>query len=469
MIRVSDLSFRYINQPGNALCDVAFAVPGGETVLFSGPTGCGKSTLGLVLCGAIPNLIPGTLSGSVFFDGKSLAGRTVRQTARDLGFLMQNVENQIFTERVCDEIAFGLENFCVPSNRIEEKIEEALHLVNGEHLFNRRLGTLSTGERQRVMLAAALAMDQKVLVLDEPLAYLDPKAQQLFVELMFRLAQKGKTILVFEHRRDAMEAVVHREIYMDGGRICSGPPVQQYFEHLNGYPPKDAVLAVEELSFSWKNGEPPLLAGISLEVRQHESVVLLGENGSGKTTLLHLAMGFFKPSQGKIFTCGHDTRRFPVSNIVGLAMLILQQPDHQLYMHRVRDEILSQAVDTNAAQEELAALGLQGFENHHPRSLSTGQKRRLTLAAALARRPKLMLLDEPSVGQDDMSLTLIVKRLNRFVRDGGALLTATHDIRVARALGHRVLKLKNGRLEKAGSLEIQASGGHMKKCKQCRE
>ena len=457
MIRVSGLSFRYADQSFNALSDVGFDIRTGEMALVSGPTGCGKSTLGLILCSAIPTLFPGSLSGRVWVNDKSISGLSVRETARDLGFLLQNVEHQTFTERVSDEIAFGLENFCVPSNRIPAKIEEALHLVSAGHLLDRHLTTLSAGERQRVMLAAMLALDQKVLVLDEPLAYLDLQAQQRFITLMSRLSLKGKTILVFEHRRDAVRASAQREIYMNCGRVGSEPCVQRDFKGVGYYPVQRTALAFDDVSFVWRNDKNPLFAGISFDVKQHESLVLLGENGCGKTTLMHLAMGLAKPCYGRIITCGHDVRRSSVSKIAKETAFIFQRPDHQLYLPYVQDEILSQSVDANAVQVELAAMGLEGLENRHPRSLSMGQKRRLTLAAALARQPKLMLLDEPSVGQDDDSLAMIISRLDRFLRAGGALLTATHDARVARALAHRIVELKSGRLEQRQTFEIRSA------------
>ncbi|MGQ9671133.1 MAG: ABC transporter ATP-binding protein [Desulfosoma sp.] len=464
MIRVSGLSFRYADQSFNALSGVEFDIREGDMVLVSGPTGCGKSTLGLILCRAIPTIFSGHLSGSVWLNNKSVSGLSVQEVARDLGFLLQNVEYQTFTEKVSDEIAFGLENFCVPPERIDAKIEEALHLVKGQHLLNRRLATLSAGERQRVMLAAMLVLDQQVLVLDEPLAYLDLQAQQRFVTLMGRLSKKGKTILLFEHRRDAVQAFAQREIYLNGGRVQSEPSIQRNFEGISNYPAHNTVLAFDNVSFAWRSDKKPLFEGISFDVKQHESVVLLGDNGSGKTTLMNLAMGLVKPCRGRILNCGHDVGRSPVSKIARETAFIFQRPDHQLYLPYVLDEIRSQSVDANAARCELEAMGLEGLEKRHPRSLSMGQKRRLTLAAALARRPKLMLLDEPSVGQDDDSLAMIIRRLDGFLRDGGALLTATHDVRVARALAHRIVEFNNGGIVQRPAFEIRSDRGQMEKC-----
>lgn len=448
MISVADLSFRYAAQPLEVFSDLEFLVRPNEIVLLSGPTGCGKSTLGLILCGAIPQLIPGTLSGRVSINDKETTSHTVSEIARNLGFLLQNVEHQTFTEGVTEEIAFGLENFSVSEAQMADRIEESLHLVNGIHLLNRRLATLSSGERQRVMLAALLALDQKVLILDEPLAYLDLKGQKDFICLMSSLSQKNKTILIFEHRRDAVLAAAHREIYMHHGQICPEPCLHTSFQRVSEYPVKQTTLSFEDVSFIWKNEEKALFTGISFDVKQHESVVLLGENGSGKTTLVNLAMGIVKPCCGRITSCGHDAARVSIPKIAKDAAVIFQRPDHQLYLAYVRDEIRSQAGDALSAHAELSALGLEGLEDRHPKSLSMGQKRRLTIAAALARQPKLLLLDEPSVGQDDASLALILSRLDRFLRDGGALLTATHDPRVARALAHRTVVLHDGKIDK---------------------
>lgn len=450
MIRVSGLSFRHPQQPAHVLNGVDFHVPSGQFVLLSGPTGCGKSTIGLILCGAIPNLFSGELSGSVLVNGKNVTEQAIRETAKSLGFLLQNVEHQTFTDNVTDEVAFSLENFCVDSSNIDAKIEQVLALVNGEHLLGRSINTLSAGERQRVMLAALLAMDQNVLVLDEPLAYLDVDAQQAFVDLMLRLSQSGKTILCFEHRRDAIKGVVDREIYMHSGGIQAEPVAQTAFQAVSTYVAKEPVLTFEGVSFGWgKDAKTQVLNEVTFEVRQHESVVLLGSNGSGKTTIMNLAMGLAKPLSGSISNCGYSIEDSSVSDIAKFAAFIFQRPDHQLYLPYVDDEIHSQAVDAEAVRAELTALGLDGLERRHPKSLSMGQKRRLTLAAALARQPKVMLLDEPSVGQDDASLAMIIRRLDRYLLEGGALLTATHDTRVAHALAHRVLKLINGCIEES--------------------
>ncbi len=446
MIAVEGLRFSYGDDSSPALAGMELSVEAGERVLISGPTGCGKSTLGWVLCGAAPGLIPGKLAGQVRVRGRSVAELSRRELSRDLGVLLQNVEDQLFTDQVADEIAFGLENFGVPESEMEGRIAAALDRVAAGRLAGRSLTNLSAGERQRVMLAALLALDQPILLLDEPLAFLDRNAQFSLLSLLSRLSRAGRTILILEHRRDIVRPAVTRELAMAGGRVCPAPTPAKRFPAIRPGPVGAKRLIFEGVSLTWRGQQRPLFADAGFSVHAGESVVLLGENGTGKTTLLSMAMGLCRPSSGQIRNCKQPVDRTSPAELARQTALIFQHPDHQLYLAGVGEEVRSQARDREAAEAELAELGLQELIGRHPRSLSMGQKRRLTIAAALARRPRLLLMDEPSVGQDDESLSRILRRLDRFVREGGGLLTATHDRRVARALAHRSLILDKGRL-----------------------
>ena len=181
---------------------------------------------------------------------------------------------------------------------------------------------------------------------------------------------------------------------------------------------------------------------MSLVIEPGEILGIVGPNGSGKSTLMALIMGLLKPTGGQIRVCGHDPASGALRLIAQDAAFIFQHPDHQLFLPYVRDEVASQAAEPEAVEAELADMGLDGLEDRHPRSLSMGQKRRLTIAAALARQPRLLLLDEPSVGQDDKNLDRIIRRLDRFLEQGGTLLTVTHDVRVAEALADRIIRFQ---------------------------
>lgn len=446
MITVNALTVQYPGQNCDALAEMTFAARPGERILISGATGCGKSTLGLALCGAIPEIVPARRSGQIQICNRSTDDLPVRENARDLGFLMQNVANQIFTDRVDEEIAFGLENFGIPAPEMDERIRQALDLVEGRHLSGRMIATLSAGERQRIALAALLAVDPKVLVLDEPLAFLDAGAAHRLLGLLERLSRAKKTVLIFEHRRDMVRPAVDREIYMADGCSMPAPSSMPDFSPIAPGTAGAPALVFEGVDFAWPGANQPLLSHISFVIRQGESVVLTGDNGSGKTTILALAMGLLRPNAGQVLNCGALVRKTSPGRLAKKAAILFQNPDHQLHLPHVADEAGLGSPQGETARQALTAMGLADLADRHPRSLSMGQKRRLTLAAALGRRPELMLLDEPSVGQDDRSLAMVIEQLGQHVQAGGALLTATHDRRVAKALSHRCLIIENGRI-----------------------
>lgn len=326
---------------------------------------------------------------------------------------------------------------------------QALHQLNAEHLAGRILSTLSTGERQRVLCAAILSLGQPVLMLDEPLAYLDKNAQRGLLDILRRLAKTGSSVIMFEHRRDIAHRVSDREIFMREGSLCPAEPPHTLFASVPDAPcGGDVQCAVENLSFSFDTRS--LFSGVTFEVRSGESTLLLGDNGAGKTTLLSLIMGLIQPDCGTIHINGIPSHRHGPRMIARKAAYLFQQPDHQLFCARVRDELELQTADTAAIERELDTLDLRELADRHPRSLSMGQKRRVTIAAALVRNPALLLLDEPSVGQDDNSLALVIHRLNHYVAEGGALLCATHDARVARALGFKTIIIEKGTARSGG-------------------
>ncbi len=455
MISIKDLRFRYHHQKNEALAGLSLEVPEGGIVLVSGPTGCGKSTLGLILAGAIPHAVKGRLSGSITVGELNPAVYPLRQTARRVGLLLQNVECQIVADRVEDEVAFGLENLAIDPQKMPPIIAHALRTVQAEHLKGRLLTSLSAGERQRVMLAAMLGLGQRVLILDEPLAYLDRHAAAGLIDLVSALGRQGKTVIILEHRRHPVMPVVEKEICLCQGKLAEQPVPEAILPTMasarrNGEP----MLAGEGIAFGWNQTES-VFQNLSFEIRSGESHVLLGDNGAGKTTLLKLAVGLLPLGSGRLWAAGLKVSGAATRKLAKSAALVLQNPDHQLRLPSVFQEVSWGAASPQATAREIQALGLTGLEDRHPHSLSSGQKRRVTIAAALARQPKLLLLDEPTVGQDDANLEIMLRRLGEFVQDGGAVLTATHDVRAARFLGQQVLLLKKGRTILGGSEMVE--------------
>jgi len=449
VIRTRGLGFRYPGQGEPALADLDLDLAPGA-VLVSGPTGSGKSTLGLILAGVIPHLVPGELTGRVEVAGLEPCRVPLRRLSRRVGLLLQNVDLQMVTDRVEDEVAFGLENLAVPPPEMPRHLRPALERVGAAGLAGRTLLSLSAGERQRVMLAALLVLGQEVLILDEPLAYLDRQGSAALTEILSSITQRGTTCLILEHRRHLLAPVITAEVCLSRGwRVPKPVP------HVLPPPLPEAafsgppLLSFTEVSFGWPR-HPLLFRGLSLEIYPGRSLVLLGNNGAGKTTLLKLAVGLLAPRQGMVSGPEVPDRRRCRRPGGREVALVPQNPDHQLRLPTVAQEVAWGAAGPEAAAKEMAALGLAGLEGRHPHSLSSGQKRRVTLAAALARRPQVLLLDEPTVGQDDASLARVLSRLKEFVRQGGALVTATHDVRAARVLAQEVLLLQNGRRVSGG-------------------
>lgn len=461
MIRVENLSLRYPAAKEEVLNNLWIEFRQGEIVLISGRSGAGKSSLVNCISGIIPHFVKADVRGSVQIFDSSPWNQPLWKTSRMLGVLLQNAGAMTFTDKVEDEIAFGLENIGISPPLMARKIAESLNLTEVAHLKYRYLKTLSSGELQRVVIASLLALNQPFLILDEPLAFLDGRSRINLVNLLSKLASKGKGIIVIEHRSELFDHVQCRRFSLNAGKLATvledeEPSLPRIVtERSTG----ETRLIFEDVDFSWdRDSECNLLTDISFEVRAGESVVVRGQNGSGKTTLFLLAMGFVHPQKGRIFNCGVDVSSSKPSKVGGSCAVVFQIPQSQLFMQTVMEEVRARAGNEHIALEELKALKLDNMAHRHPRSLSTGQMRRLTLAAALAARPRLLLLDEPSVGQDDGNLSIIIQRLKRFVEEGGALLTATHDERVAKTLASRELILEQGTIKESRRREDEESG-----------
>ncbi len=444
MICADRLTVRYPHRASEAVREVCLALREGETVLLSGMTGSGKSTLLMAIVGVIPHLVRAHLGGTVHIEGVSPWRIPLWKTSQTVGVLLQHAEAMMFTETVEDEILFGLENACLPPNSMRERVQQVMELTGISHLAGRSLRTLSSGELQRVAIASLLALDQPYLLLDEPLAFLDHEGRHALLSLLNRLVWCGKGLLIVEHRNSYFHNTDITRLFLHHGSLEVSPRERRSLPRCYGIGGGRPVLTFEEVTFAWDGSATPLFSSASFEVSSGESVVLQGANGVGKTTILLLAMGLLRPLRGKIITAGVEVTAHTSSRIGRRAALVLQSPHHQLFMPTVWEEVRVRAKDDRNAREELELLQLSHLAQCHPRSLSLGQMRRLTVAAALAAAPSLLLLDEPSVGQDDVSLRLMLERLRRFLQEGGTLLTTTHDERVARALGERTLTLRDG-------------------------
>jgi len=382
---VSGLSFSY---PGEheALRDVTLELEPGEVVALLGPSGGGKSTLLRALAGLVPHFHGGRFAGRVEVGG--LDTRRVRPAdlAGTVATLFQDPEDQAVFTRVAAEVQFGLENLGTPPPEIVPRAEEALAAVGALHLAERPVAELSGGELQRVCLASTLALRPRLLLLDEPTSQLDPEGAVAAIELA---RDSGAAVVVSEQRPERVLEAADRVLFLAGGRLVDEVPdawLPREAVVPDADPGGEPVCRLEEVSFAY--GQVPVVEARSLQVGRGEIVALVGPNGSGKTTLAKLATGLLEPQAGRVVRDGR-------------ACYLSQDPGRYLVRERADEEVaLAVGDDLERARAALAQVGLAGFDERHPRDLSSGERERLALAAVLVAQPDLLVLDEPTRGVD---------------------------------------------------------------------
>lgn len=426
VVCVDNLTVRYPSRERPALEGFSTKIASQEIVFLAGPTGCGKSTLLGALSGVIPHVTRAEVTGAIRICGRDPRTSSLETTCSHVAHLFQNVESQLFTDRVEDEVLLPLEFGALQDADPMETCARSLATFGLQDKRQSSVAELSSGYKQRLVLASLHLGSKALLLLDEPFSYLDAKSAESLQQTLLSLKQAGLAIVVADHREDLVRQIADREIRFERARTTS-------FALKNRHEPGEVVLDVDDLSFSYK--DRPVIKDITFQLRQRECLVVQGDNGSGKTTLCHLLAGLLRPERGKISVSGKSPHKVRGKKRSELLKLILQNPDRQLFGSTVEGEL-----DIEEPTEILKRLGLWDLRRFHPKSLSFGQKRRLTLAKALARTPRLLILDEPSIGQDNEHLSSLLDELDRFLTGGGALVLTTHDPRVLQAMrAHRCM------------------------------
>lgn len=449
LVEVIDLAFTHPGRVQPTIEDVNLSLYPGEIVLIAGATGSGKSTLLNCLAGIAPNHTGGKSQGKILYQGNDINEWSVRKRSQYFCTLLQNVETQIFTDRVWEEFVFGLENWNVSPSQIPLLTDASLREFGLEGQRNWFIRQLSAGQKQRLLLACLLAIGQPVLLLDEPLAYLDAKGVEQLVQLLRSRANEGQSVLLVEHRLDRVEGICDRSFYFQEGKLLEwnlgkdgesnslfGDKLKATSSNSAPTPQQQSAIVLQTHQLSW-GGYPPFP---DVRVAAGETILLKGDNGCGKTTFLKLLCGLLKPTTGKLEILGRDAGKRSVVQIAKDVGFVLQNPNHQLFADSVRSEILQPGVTPEIAESLLQQLNLSDRSDKHPQSLSQGQKRRLALGAVLARQPKICLLDEIVVGQDPHSLSLMLNVLRGFTDRGGTLILTSHDPIAAQALNARLVE-----------------------------
>lgn len=478
MIRVDALSVSYGSV--TAVRDVSFRVDPGECVLITGPSGCGKTTLARAVAGLIPHALPARIQGSVSVGGCDVAQTPLARLAQQIGFVFQNPSAQLFHQTVAEEIAFGPRNLGLSEEQVFYRVDETLRALHLEDLRQQRPSEISGGQKQRVAIAAALAMQPQALILDEPTASLDLSGTSAVIEVLQALRSQGITLIIIEHRLTEMLPLADRVIVMADGKIeADAPPAEitsrrSDFRRLGLRLPGDLeaapweellipagqrsselpLLKLENLSVGYRR-QKPILRNLNLEIYPAEFIALVGDNGAGKSTLALAIAGFLKPTQGKISFRGGRRR-------LGLDVgLMFQNPADQLFAETVDEEIafgplnfrMFDPVYHTRLQE---AADLIALRSRPPFSLSAGQQQRTALAAIAALKPSLLILDEPTLGQDWGHLERLMDFLAELNKLGVAVLLISHDYKLVHHYADRVILLQDGQIALDGLIRAKA-------------
>lgn len=498
-IEVRRFSYRY-PQLGSqwALRNIEAQINAGEYVLLCGASGSGKSTLVRALTGLIPHGYDGVIEGSIVIDGVDTRSRPLAEWLMTVGVVFQSPQWQLFNSTVTRELAFGLESLGCQRQVMRQRIDAVAAQLGIEHLLERNPQQLSAGEQLLVALGTVLVVGARIIVLDEPFANLDGMHVAQVQAILRTLHQQGVTIIVAEHRlglvaADATRMIVLHEgqIVLDGrpadvlahdirrfhlepplptqiGRVLGLDPLpltveallarvdrQQFMEVYqpsvvtlqrgNGSP----LLRTHQLTYAI--GQRQLLDSIDLQVHAGESVAIVGANGAGKTTLIKHFNGLYRPQHGRVNVLGRDTRTTPVSELARSVGMVFQHPDDQLFCASVRDEVAIGArvmgvFDPARLRDVLQALQLEPLADRSPFALSAGEKRRLTLAAAMLIDPPILVLDEPTTGLDWPARQTLATYIREQTAAGRTIVMVTHDLDFAGMVSSRWLVMAGGRL-----------------------
>lgn len=520
-VSVRSLSFRYrqtteetgqksaeLQSSQRAIENISFLLPAGELLLIAGPSGCGKSTLLKCLNGLIPHNYKGILKGEIVLEGRPTKGLSLRELARYVGTMLQDPDKQILGSTVEQEIAFGLENLGVPRSEMLRRVQEVLAQLHMERYQGQSTHALSGGQRQQVAAAGILVMQPSIFLFDEPFANLDAQAVEELEQLIASLRSQGRTVIIVEHRvEEALHLHPDKILLMRDGtqaffgdtaaflqiadpaqiklpievtlRSLDDPDLASQLlvrpiitRHHTPEPEARPVLSFQEVTFRYAAHADEILHNVSFQARRGETIALLGPNGSGKTTLVKQALGLLRPTSGSVQMYGEETRTLSVAQLASRIGYVFQSPSAMLFASSVYKELCfgpenlrfsRERVHTVVRQAE-EALNIVPFDQRSPFSLSFGQQKRVAIASVLAMQSKILLLDEPTAGQDYRSYISFMEYL-RSLPELDVLLFITHDLDLALRFTQRVLLLREGRLVADGPpLQVLADTDLLTSC-----
>lgn len=510
IIEFKDYSFKYRSQVEPTLLDINLSIYPGEKVLIVGPSGSGKSTLAHCINGLVPFSFTGESTGSLKVEGQDPSELGLFGLSKLVGTVLQDTDGQFIGLTVAEDIAFSMENDCIAQDEMLERVDRVAETVDITDFLDHAPNELSGGQKQRVSMAGVIVDDVDILLFDEPLANLDPATGKRAIDLIDRIHKKNKTtILIIEHRlEDALYRDVDRIIVVGEGRIVadlrpdallSGSVLKeqgireplyitalkyagcqineadlpQHIESMNLAPYEDNVrnwfgkvklnkkapdgepmLTIRDLSFAYTQGQP-VLSHIDFSISRGEMVALVGKNGAGKSTLASLICGFMQPDEGAIYLNGEDLSGYSIKERGEKIGLVMQSPNQMISKPMIYDEVALGLRVRGVAEDEikervfetLKICGLYPYRNWPVSALSFGQKKRVTIASILVMNPEVLILDEPTAGQDYRHYTEIMEFLRRIHEDLGiTIIMITHDMHLMLEYTDRAIVIADGKM-----------------------
>lgn len=510
IISFQHFGFQYTAQAAPTLYDINLDIHRGEKVLIAGPSGCGKSTVAHCINGLIPASYPGKSTGSLIINGQPAAEQGLFGLSKTVGTVLQDSDGQFIGLTVAEDIAFALENDCVPLGEMRKTVQQVADLVDIRRVLGHAPHEISGGQKQRVSLGGVMANKVDVLLFDEPLANLDPATGKQAIELIDDIQKRtGCAVVIIEHRlEDVLHRHVDRVVVMGEGRIVfDGTPddllcgtvlrdsgvreplyvtalkyagveptpdmhpasleeltlsqeqqaqVRGWFERTPSPAEKEeapVLLEAKDIDFTYDSGHHAL-KGVSVTVRRGEMLSIVGTNGAGKSTFSKVICGFERPQSGTLTLNGEDLMGFSIKERADRIGYVMQNPNQMISKTMIFDEVALGLRNRGVSEEEirprveqtLKICGLYPFRNWPVSALSYGQKKRVTIASILVLRPELILLDEPTAGQDFRHYTEIMEFLRDLNRQGVTIVLITHDMHLMLEYTPRAVVFNDGQV-----------------------
>ena len=502
-ISFNHFTFQYDAQAEATLKDISFDIAKGEKVLILGPSGSGKSTLAQCLNGIIPNIHKGQAKGQVRIDGQDIFNQSIYDKSQSVSTVLQDPDGQFIGLTVAEDLAFALENDCADQSEMKDKVALWAERLDLTSLLNHRPQDLSGGQKQQVSLAGVLIDESPILLFDEPLANLDPKSGQGTIDLIDKIHEEvGATTIIIEHRlEDVLYRPVDRILLVNKGELLfNGRPDEllsstlllengirdplyltvlrqlgfdttraQNLSQLDaldlsglGIPDSvlrdktetstDSILKVEGLSVSYGDN-PAVIEDMSFSLKKGERLAIVGKNGAGKSTLAKALCGFV-PSQGKLIYKGRDISQDSIAERSERIGFVLQNPNQMISQTMIFDEValglrlrgIEETEVEERVHEVLKTCGLYSFRKWPISALSFGQKKRVTIASILVLKPEIIILDEPTAGQDYKTYTDIMNFLDSLQKQGHTIVMITHDMQLMLEYSDRCIVVLEGKI-----------------------